>query len=440
MTPDRSLRTRIAGLAEHFGIDGLAIALVAPGRDTLLHFGVESKAGASPVTERSWFSIGSVGKQFTAMTVLALAAEGRIDLDAAIGDHMSDVPAAWQDRTVHSLMTHTSGLAEYLDYTTGETVPTARAEFMRAYRHLAPAFDEAAGWMYSNTNYILLGFLIAQASGLPYAEAVASRLFAPIGTNDIVVGRPEWARTLDTGRPDDPRDPEFADREVAGDGDILMTSTGALEWLRALVGGDGATLLDASSRVRMAAPAPLSTGRLSPYGCGWFVDRLRGEPLLYHGGHFDGWTAMALIAPARGSGVIVMCNIAPGNTRAVRYLAQVALEGWESGTTPLGLPHVDDDEPALARIARSVLLRPPGIDLDIDRLAEELRLVSAHGDPVRVVPNLWSGVEPDGFDLVERYGDDRNRMRRYRLAYPDRIEHALIGFTARERVFWAWPL
>jgi hypothetical protein len=137
--------------------------------------------------------------------------------------------------------------------------------------------------------------------------------------------------------------------------------------------------------------------------------------------------------------VIVMSNLAPGNTRAVRYLAQLALEGYAPGSTPLSLATIPDDAPALTAMASAQLFRN-GTALDQSCFAEELLHVVAHGSAVRNVINLWTGVEPLAFELVEQQQHPTHRLRRYRVRYPDRVEHVLVGTTPAHKIYWAWPL
>ncbi|OYU75555.1 MAG: hypothetical protein CFE45_32605, partial [Burkholderiales bacterium PBB5] len=64
----------------------------------------------------------------------------------------------------------------------------------------------------------------------------------------------------------------------------------------------------------------------------------------------------------------------------------------------------------------------------------------AHGNAVRNVINLWTGVEPLAFDLVEEERNATHSMRRYRIRYPERVEHLLVGTTPQDKIYWAWPL
>ena len=345
-----ALAATLTESAREFGIPGLAVCLLAPGRRSVFTTGVEVTGSERPVTGSTWFSVASLGKHVTACAVLDLAQAGALDLEAPIGRYLADVPAAWAQRPVLSLLRHTSGLPEYLAYTEAETVPERRDEFMRSYGAMATVFEHDAGWIYTNTNYILLGFLIAQLAGRPYAAALQA-LFDRAGCVGATVASPQWTRDANAlGLGIAGRDAASARREVIGDGDISFTAQGALDWLQALLGG---RLLSAASMATMFSPALLHTSRPSPYGCGWFVDMLRGSVIGQHGGHYDGWTAMACLAPAQGCGVVVMSNLAPGNTRAVRHLAQLALEGYVPGSTPLSLLPIPDDAPALTAMARA---------------------------------------------------------------------------------------
>jgi D-alanyl-D-alanine carboxypeptidase len=431
-----ALAATLADKAREFGIPGLAISLVAPGRHSVFTTGVEAPGTDRPVTADTWFSVASLGKHVTACAVLDLAQAGALDLDAPIGCYLADLPAAWSQRPVLSLLRHTSGLPEYLAYTGSETVPEGRDDFMRTYGGMATAFEPDQGWIYTNTNYILLGFLIAQMAGKPYAAAVQS-LFDRVGCVGATVASPQWTREANAQSLGiTARDGASARREVIGDGDISFTAQGALGWLQALLGH---RVLSAPGMATMLSPAPLRTSRPSPYGCGWFVDSLRGEAVGHHAGHFDGWTAMAVLAPAQGCGVVAMCNLAPGNTRAVRYLAQFALESVAPGSTPLSLHPISDQSPALTAMIKAQLFRN-GTALDQDCFADELLHVVAHGNAVRNVINLWTGVEPLAFDLVEEQRQATHSMRRYRIRYPERVEHLLVGTTPQDKIYWAWPL
>jgi hypothetical protein len=101
---------------------------------------------------------------------------------------------------------------------------------------------------------------------------------------------------------------------------------------------------------------------------------------------------------------------------------------------------MSDTAPELTQRIRTQLLREPNSAPNSEYLADELRLVAEHGSPVRSVPNLFAGEQPMGFDLVQRQSHETHTWHRYRLTYPNRIEHVLVGTSPEGRIFWAWPL
>ena len=147
---------------------------------------------------------------------------------------------------------------------------------------------------------------------------------------------------------------------------------------------------------------------------------------------------MAYVVPSMGCAALVMCNLAPGNTRAVRYLAQLALEGFVPGSTPLSLKLQHDDAPDLTARARSQFLRQGAIDPSF--FSKELTAVAERGGAARNVINLWAGGEPQGFSLIESQEYSTHVLRRYRLTYAERVEHLLVGTTPSGKIYWAWPL
>lgn len=439
-TTDRlagDVEARLAEAARGHDVPGYAIALAAPGRRALVLHGEDATASGRPVGADTWFSVASLGKHVTAAAVLDLAQRGRLRLDEPVGTWLPDLPPAWAQCSVLSLLRHTAGLPEYLAHRPDDPVPETWDGFLSTYGGLAPAYAEGEGWSYSNTHYILAGVLVARLSGDTYAGAVHG-LFDRMGSRGAAVGSPAWTRAANVqGLPPGSRDAGSATREVIGDGDVSFTASGALAWLEGLLDG---RLLDARHTACLFAAAPLASGRLAHYGCGWFLEPMRGRVLAHHAGHYDGWTAMALLDPQVGSGVIAMCNLAPGSTRAIRHLALQALEAWAPGSTPLSLPVLPDDAPALTARIRAQLLRPPGQAIDPACFAEELVRVAAAGGALRPVISFHGGQEPLGFELVETHAAAAYRLRRYRVRHADRSEHLLVGLTPDDRIYWAWGL
>ena len=425
---------RLRRCGEALGITQLGVALVkagGPGSDGEKMLG--ARAAPSP---QSWFQAASSGKHVTACLILDLASAGRLDLSDPIGSHLADLPGSWASRTIASLLHHTSGLPEYLSHLGASPPPADRAAFMQLAAQLSPIAQEGECWSYSNSNYILLGFLAEELCSRSTAEQIDA-LFAREQVSGAKTATPDWVRAANAGLVDRAAaDADSRMRQVIGDGDVAFTAEGAMQWLHQLLSG---TAIPGGTGAELFRPAR-GAGRSLPYGCGWFLDHLGDDPIAHHAGHFDGWTAMAYLNPVARCGVIAMADHAPGHTRAIRSIALDALEAFAPGSTPLGQLPVADSHPDLTAMARSQLIRGDG-EVDRECFAPELQLVIDRAGPTRGgIINFGGGEPPLDFVLVQDRREEGGRMRRYRAVWADRIEHISVGTTDENRIYWAWPL
>jgi D-alanyl-D-alanine carboxypeptidase len=175
-------------LAEHHAAGefvGARIALRnADGTITEARAGTPTLDPASgPVDPDVPWNIGSATKTFVAVVVLQLAEQGRIDLDAGIDRYLPDLPAA--DRiTPRQLLNHTSGLHEYINQPTVVNHPLHQwtpAELIAVAEAAGRVGEPGGPHHYANTNYIVLGNIIEQVTGNPWADEVHARITEPLG-------------------------------------------------------------------------------------------------------------------------------------------------------------------------------------------------------------------------------------------------------------------
>lgn len=146
--------------------------------------GLADLASEEPVTTATPFPIASVTKQFTATAILLLAREGEIDLSDPIGRYVGGLPA-WGSRvTLEQLMHHESRIPDYwteLDAVgIGFSDPADQAETLRAIARL-DRLEPGEGYLYSNSNYVLLAEVVASASGQTLGDFLDARIFTPLG-------------------------------------------------------------------------------------------------------------------------------------------------------------------------------------------------------------------------------------------------------------------
>ncbi|KOV51419.1 beta-lactamase [Streptomyces sp. AS58] len=174
-----------------------ALALGAPGALTRIDSGnssyristgrADTAAGTGMDADRR-FRVGSVSKSFTTVVLMQLVAEGRIDLDASANDYL---PKALPDDriTVRHLLSHRSGLWDYTNDMFYYTVPGFESVRNKVFTYqelidLSTAHkvnnEPGAAYSYSNTNFVVLGQLIENVTGVPMATQYQQRIFEPL--------------------------------------------------------------------------------------------------------------------------------------------------------------------------------------------------------------------------------------------------------------------
>ena len=136
------------------------------------------------ITETTLFDLASISKQFTAVSVLQLCAQGKISLDDTITLYFPNLP--YRGVTIKHLLTHTSGIPEYFKFKYTVYGSAAFVDNQHLLRVLekqkyAKTFQTGTKFEYVNTNYAILAALVAQVSGMPFEEYVHENIFKPAG-------------------------------------------------------------------------------------------------------------------------------------------------------------------------------------------------------------------------------------------------------------------
>lgn len=259
--------------------------------------------------------IGSVTKQFTAMLILQLLEEGKLRLDAPIRDYLPQYPRPAGDRvTIHQLLTHTSGIPDYVGLPLFQRVRNRTAtrpeQFLAMFDSLPFEFVPGRRFSYSNSNYFILGAIIERLTGMPWAAALEARILGPLGLKQtgyddgtaIIASRAEgYTQTLGGLRP-----AEFLDMSLmysaAG---MYSTLEDLWRWDRALE--ERKLLSEASYQLLEGMHVPAEGGF---YGYGWLRERIPGGPggdsltTLSHAGGVPGFTTVNYRIPEDGVAII----------------------------------------------------------------------------------------------------------------------------------------
>ncbi|PWI41298.1 serine hydrolase domain-containing protein [Streptomyces sp. ICBB 8177] len=300
------------------------------GRTTVLTSGVADLATGAPMAADSRFRIGSMTKMFVATVLLQLVAERKVGLDAPIERYLPGVVRAHgndgRDITVRQLLQHTSGLPDYLDYLSPQTVlsdPLAHyspKDLLKLALAHPPVFAPGTGWSYSNTDYVVAGLLIEAVTGHPYGEEIDRRVIEPLGLHDTSV--PVDASAIPGTHPHGYAAPTASERlDVSAFDPSVAYASGAMissgadmnRFLGALLGG---RLLPPAELRAMRTTVPTGDASGSAYGLGLeSVPLPCGGRLWGHDGGIPGFETMSG-ATADGRAATVMVDLDPGGTAA----------------------------------------------------------------------------------------------------------------------------
>lgn len=419
-----------AGIAVvHNGVTMLATGLGTAS----LPFGV-------PANEKTLFHLGSVGKQVTAALVFELAEAGEIDLDSAVGRYARGLPDAFATIPVSALLSHTGGVPDYEGLPGVEADrPIARDAFLTSVAAVPIDFHPGRAWAYSNTGYVLLGYLLADVTGKTYGDLVTERLLGRVGLPD--------ARVDDAGAIIDRRAEPYmledkitrhavamsSDYSRSADGGVLMSARDAAQWEHALQAGPVPSFATVANLMR---PARMSSGRSAAYGAGWFTDEVNGRAVQYHSGSVPGFLTFAYRAPFTRTAVTVMVNIESGP--AGRFIEEACLmlaEVVAPGSTPLSLVPIKDNAPAVTAQALSLLARgdrPLNPALFTPEISALMNGKAASG----VLPfNLGADTTGVEWRLVGRHDEPGGHVRRYRLTRKGRARHVSFAYAPDGRIY-----
>jgi CubicO group peptidase (beta-lactamase class C family) len=146
-------------------------------------YGMANFEDAVPNTQQTRFPIASMTKAFTATAVMMLQERSKLSVRDLICKHLSDCPAAWQQITIHHLLTHTSGIPDYTDFpdwlqTRGQLAPYTST--IDRFKDKPLDFQPGEKYKYSNSGFVLLGHIIERVSGQTYEGYLRDNIFAPL--------------------------------------------------------------------------------------------------------------------------------------------------------------------------------------------------------------------------------------------------------------------
>jgi D-alanyl-D-alanine carboxypeptidase len=326
------VRERIAEMA---GRDAFAgVVLIADHGEPILQaaFGLADRARGVPNRADTKFRVGSMNKMFTAVAIMQLVEQGRVRLDATVGDYIPDYPnrELASRVTVTELLTHTGATGDFFgpQFSAHRTELVELADYVELYGSRGLAYQELSErYAYSNYGFILLGRIIERVTGRPYRDFVRASILAPAGMDSTGF---ELERVEVPGRS------VGYTRRRAGEAWVSNANTLPPRGISAGGGystaGDLLRFAEALHSNRLLSPTStrlLTTGRIvigeARYAFGFMEWRPDGTRWIGHSGGAPGMCGDLRIAPDRDFVIVVLSNMDPPACNEVAGFAEVHL-------------------------------------------------------------------------------------------------------------------
>lgn len=312
---------------------GAGVAIIHHGKVLLERgYGIANLEYNIPVTPETIFHVASVSKQFTAMAVVLLEAEGKLTLDDDVHKALPELPDYGAKITIRNLLQHTSGIRDQWQ-TLGlagwslQDVITQDQILRLLFRQKELNFPPGTAHLYSNGGYTLLAEIVTRVSGKPFPQFCAERIFVPLGMKhthfhqdltQLVPGRAYSYNQSGNGFVAAPLN--YAN---VGATSLFTTAGDLVLWLdnfrQAKVGGEAGI-------ARLQTPGVLANGKNIGYGLGVSLGNYRGLSSVSHSGGDAGYRSEVLWFPDQQWGVAVVSNLASFNPgQAARMVAAACL-------------------------------------------------------------------------------------------------------------------
>lgn len=327
---DLDLQARVAQVLNRWPSAGLAVGVVRDGGLAWFHgHGLADVSLRRPVTEDTAFRIGSITKTFTAIAVMQLWEQGRVDLDAPAGDYLHSfrlVPAnpGLPPVTLRHLLTHTAGIGYWRRWSdllrpgvgsgvrAGLTVPSVPDYYRKG---LPVEVEPGTKWVYSNHGFAALGQIVEEVSGQPLDRYLRDHVFGPLGMEHTDLVRSVRVRPhLATGYVLRSRGlRRVIERDVLafGAGAAYSTTSDLGRYLAALLhlgGNTHGSVLAPATMASMFEPHFRLDPRVPGMGLGFLRGEEGGHRTIGHDGIVSGFLSQMTLAPDDDLGVVVLAN------------------------------------------------------------------------------------------------------------------------------------
>lgn len=268
----------------------------------------DKDAGVTNTVE-SRFRIASLTKAFTGLSIVQLKNTGLLDYDDTLSTYLPDFVGGDQV-TVHHLLTHRSGVNEYVPLVDDES-SYSPLELIDLVKGRPLAFQPGSEFRYTNSNYLLLGYIIELVTGSDYAAYIRYAITEPLAMSSTTYGASvitggEYAKGYQDISQTHPA--RYLDMSIPYAAGALSSNLADMErWARSFL-----------DRI-LVSEQDMDEIFKGDYGFGWGIRLIEGKRAYFHGGGIDGFSSMIVLFPEQ-EGIIIMLSNAEGVHRLFERL------------------------------------------------------------------------------------------------------------------------
>lgn len=373
-------------------------------------YGLADLERGVPISPDTLFDVASIRKQFIAAAVLLLVEEKRLSLSDDVRKHVPELPDYGHTITLDHMLTHTSGLRDWVPLQNWANNNDAVMTMILRQRGLN--FAPGEEWSYSNSGYVLLAEVVARTTRMTFSEFARTRLFEPLGmkatifVDDLRQVVKSRALAYERAGKGWRMDMRLDDR---GGGALFSTAGELIIWNDALTNARLGTFVSE----KLQEPATLGNGRKLDYARGLMLTTNYAGRVIYHGGGAAGYRSILGRFPEPGMSIAVLCNAGEASDNRDDFAGAIL----DLFMSPTG------KRPAPAAVADA-----PVEGLDVKSKAG-LFFNERTGDPIRLIVNGARLAVAAGGPLVA-VTKDRFRNARASTAFMSQDQFELTFLSA----------
>ncbi|HEX4022755.1 MAG TPA: serine hydrolase domain-containing protein [Acidobacteriaceae bacterium] len=316
-----------------------------------------------PLSPESVFYMGSVSKQFTAASIVLLSEQGRLSLDDDVRKYIPELPDYGHTITLREMLHHTSGLRDFLTLTviSGRHYSDihSQAEMLKLVER-QKGLNNIPGeeYIYSNTNFFLLGVVVQRVSKMSLADFAAENIFQPLGMthtrfyDDRTVVVPNRVAAYAPGDNGKFLVDWSTSYDTVGAGGLMSTVDDLLLWDRNFYNnklGNGPLIQEMETR------GVLNNGQKISYALGLEIGAYRGLPTVEHNGALFGYRTIISRFPQQHFTVVALCNLSSALTSNLAHKVADVYLAKDLAPVPAAQTSNNPDFPNPARFAGTYL-------------------------------------------------------------------------------------